>query len=57
MKTNNPENWSEQDTIISYKQLRMFIGLSGFFLTFLLVLTSYLMQDISVFKVSISHYY
>lgn len=57
MKTTNQQPWTDKDTIISYQQLRMFIGLLGFFLTFLLVLTTFFLHDAQVFKVSISHYY
>ncbi|MBS1571654.1 MAG: hypothetical protein JST62_04555 [Bacteroidetes bacterium] len=58
MKTNNIiERFDDQDSIISYKQLRLFIGILGFFLTFMLVVTVFLLQDTQVWKISISHYY
>ncbi len=43
--------------LISYYQLRMFIGLLGFLLSFLLIITTYFLNDRHPFKVSISHYY
>lgn len=57
MKTNTNQRFDEHDSIISYQQLRMFIGILGFLLTFLLVLTTTFLSDTSIFKVSISHYY
>ncbi|WP_124639693.1 hypothetical protein [Amniculibacterium aquaticum] len=52
-----PNNHDHHDSVISYKQLRMFIGLLGFLLTFLLILTTFILGDSKVFKISISHYY
>lgn len=52
----SPDN-HQNDAVISYYQLRMFIGLLGFFLSFMLFLTTFLLNDTHPFKVSISHYY
>jgi hypothetical protein len=53
----NQPNVSPDEALISYQQLRMFIGLLGLCLSLLLFLTTFLLNDQSPFKVSISHYY
>lgn len=58
MSTNsNNGNKNHKDALISYYQLRMFIGILGFFLSFMLFLTTFLLNDKCPFKISISHYY
>lgn len=58
MSTNsNKENGDPNEALISYQQLRMFIGLLGLCLSLMLFLTTFLLHDRSPFKVSISHYY
>lgn len=59
METNlkKPAHDDHNGVLISYYQLRMFIGLLGFLLSFLLILTTYFLKDEHPFKVSISHYY
>ena len=48
---------SENPYIISYRQLRMFIGLLGLMLTLLLVVTCMVVGDEYPFKITISHFY
>jgi hypothetical protein len=58
MNTNsNQPNGAPDEALISYQQLRMFIGLLGLCLSLMLFLTTFLLHDQSPFKVSISHYY
>lgn len=56
---NQKHNLNDQDNsyVISYQQLRMFIGLLGFLLAFLLYLSTVLLGDQLQPKISISHYY
>jgi magnesium-transporting ATPase (P-type) len=58
MSTNsNQTNEGPDEALISYQQLRMFIGVLGLFLSLMLFVTTFLLNDESPFKVSISHYY
>ncbi|UFH33275.1 hypothetical protein LNP04_06030 [Chryseobacterium sp. C-71] len=58
MSTNsNQSNEGSNEALISYQQLRMFIGVLGLFLSLMLFVTTFLLNDESPFKVSISHYY
>ncbi|PWN61920.1 hypothetical protein [Chryseobacterium viscerum] len=54
---NKPAEDDHNGVLISYYQLRMFIGLLGFLLSFLLFATTYFLNDEHPLKVSISHYY
>ncbi|KFF03903.1 hypothetical protein [Chryseobacterium luteum] len=53
----NQQNGGPDEALISYQQLRMFIGLLGLCLSLMLFLTTFLLNDQFPFKVSISHYY